>query len=806
VSSELSVDAEVDGKKMFFPLMVPTLTPDEVRWLLSNKPDPKNIPRPIMDKAIAFARQRTAQGRSPFAGPGEGAVPFTIPPPKDKWYQSTESQDPVPEAWTRSTALTAPEIRTQLDRTLDAAEAAKDPAEKRRLAQRAGQLSAALKSATTFRPPLADPMAGGAGPEMTVTDYDPLPKWDQLVLSRARSKGEYVAVLEQNHPGAKIVPDEHGAYLEEKSGKRYRIGVGGEARMAGGFLPGGAMTAGSIFGGVATKLINPEAGAIALLGGSLAGGAVAATIEQAAENVGLRPLGIRRTPEQAKAATQAAAATAVASELTGRVAGFAGRAVLGGTRFGRAITGGGEVPGGIPLPLPRRAIEKVKWLWEQFAGTTGDLARAGEEMVKQGVRPTARLLVPGLTKLARLEVLKEALIGISPAERASREEALIKMADALTAQRGLVPAGGLVGQVHADLLQPKDALNVTDTGELIGHTAAMFRPGVLTPRPPIPGPPEATVQMGGAGRALGEARPFGQRPAAKITAQREVSGRAGLRGVPLPPKGEPVVRPPPKAPPQPVAYDPLGERNVIGTSAYVMDRLRRMEPVQRVKWLLDLDPSAGLPETWRLERYVEAVGRDHASVKALGDVVYRQVMRGAVAATVGSAEDRLLSPRMLGMRLQTFGGNVQMEMAKFTARQKELLWVPGFENDIRTFGDMIAYVFPRAMDRGMAGWRVGEIQDMTIKARYWELAKLYLADMTILSPRMITLLARGFRQPATRGQALNALRSVVTFATHQAISAVAGDSDPSTWEETLGEDAVQPRENEVPQEPRAAAR
>jgi hypothetical protein len=316
-------------------------------------------------------------------------------------------------------------------------------------------------------------------------------------------------------------------------------------------------------------------------------------------------------------------------------------------------------------------------------------------------------------------------------------------------------------------------------------------------------------------------RPPVEPPAAKkITAVRrpgeDITVLRGGRGreISIEPKGEPRVTgkvpgeppaakvAPQRAAPEPVRYDPIAHASHLSDvekarAAEVTAALVKMEPVQRVKYLLDLDPRAGLPETWRLEAYVALVGRDDASVKALGDAMFRQVMRGAVAAGVGDPMDRLLSPRMLGMRLQHFAGNVQQQLGQFTARQKELLWRPGFEDDVRTFGDMIAFVFPRAMDKGMAGWRVGEVLDMSAKARYWELAKLYLADMTILSPKMITLLAQGFRKPATRGQAINMLRSFVTFATHQAVSAVAGDDDPSTWEEAVGEDAHHASEDDL---------
>ncbi len=75
VSSEISVGVDMGGKEMEIPLMVPTLTRPEVETLL--KADPKSadfwqsVPQSIKDKAIAFAKQRVAAGKSPFAGPDE---------------------------------------------------------------------------------------------------------------------------------------------------------------------------------------------------------------------------------------------------------------------------------------------------------------------------------------------------------------------------------------------------------------------------------------------------------------------------------------------------------------------------------------------------------------------------------------------------------------------------------------------------------------------------------------------------------------------------------------------------------------
>lgn len=73
VSSEISYGTtDVTGKEMDIPLLVPTLTPDEVQYLLKadiSKPD--QIPPGIVSKAVAFARQRVAAGKPVFAQAGE---------------------------------------------------------------------------------------------------------------------------------------------------------------------------------------------------------------------------------------------------------------------------------------------------------------------------------------------------------------------------------------------------------------------------------------------------------------------------------------------------------------------------------------------------------------------------------------------------------------------------------------------------------------------------------------------------------------------------------------------------------------
>lgn len=72
VSTEISVGVNIDGQEVEVPTLVPTLSPQERDWLVNNDvSDPKRIPPAIIDKAVAFARQRKQQGRPYFAQDGE---------------------------------------------------------------------------------------------------------------------------------------------------------------------------------------------------------------------------------------------------------------------------------------------------------------------------------------------------------------------------------------------------------------------------------------------------------------------------------------------------------------------------------------------------------------------------------------------------------------------------------------------------------------------------------------------------------------------------------------------------------------
>jgi len=73
-ATEISIGVNIDGKETQIPSLVPTLTPGEVTSLLAGeKPTPA-----IVDKAVAHAKQRMAEGKSPFADGPETAKPVTM--------------------------------------------------------------------------------------------------------------------------------------------------------------------------------------------------------------------------------------------------------------------------------------------------------------------------------------------------------------------------------------------------------------------------------------------------------------------------------------------------------------------------------------------------------------------------------------------------------------------------------------------------------------------------------------------------------------------------------------------------------
>ena len=65
--SELSLDSVINGKQVQYPSVVPTLSADELKSILNKQ----QITDSIAAKALAHAKQRIAQGRSPFADEGD---------------------------------------------------------------------------------------------------------------------------------------------------------------------------------------------------------------------------------------------------------------------------------------------------------------------------------------------------------------------------------------------------------------------------------------------------------------------------------------------------------------------------------------------------------------------------------------------------------------------------------------------------------------------------------------------------------------------------------------------------------------
>jgi len=71
-STEISSSFEHGGKTIEHPLMVPTLTAEELKHLLSGaQPTPE-----IYDKAQSWALQRLKAGLNPFAGPQDLRYPL----------------------------------------------------------------------------------------------------------------------------------------------------------------------------------------------------------------------------------------------------------------------------------------------------------------------------------------------------------------------------------------------------------------------------------------------------------------------------------------------------------------------------------------------------------------------------------------------------------------------------------------------------------------------------------------------------------------------------------------------------------
>ena len=69
-ATELSTSFHFDGKEVFMPLLVPTLTDSQVEALLSGKKLSKEMQRTINEKVQEHAFSRIRQGKSPFFNEG----------------------------------------------------------------------------------------------------------------------------------------------------------------------------------------------------------------------------------------------------------------------------------------------------------------------------------------------------------------------------------------------------------------------------------------------------------------------------------------------------------------------------------------------------------------------------------------------------------------------------------------------------------------------------------------------------------------------------------------------------------------
>lgn len=70
VSTELSIGVNFNGRETLIPLLVPTLTREEVEHLLNGG----KMTQPIIQKAVDHAKKRLMEKKSPFAQPEESPV------------------------------------------------------------------------------------------------------------------------------------------------------------------------------------------------------------------------------------------------------------------------------------------------------------------------------------------------------------------------------------------------------------------------------------------------------------------------------------------------------------------------------------------------------------------------------------------------------------------------------------------------------------------------------------------------------------------------------------------------------------
>ena len=103
VSTEISIGLDVGGKEINVPLLIPSLTFEELNYLLQSNVDSKdflkNLPPSIMDKAYNHAEQRIKAGLSPFALPNEIFKP-PLAPREQQMPEATNIQYQDPFGYT----------------------------------------------------------------------------------------------------------------------------------------------------------------------------------------------------------------------------------------------------------------------------------------------------------------------------------------------------------------------------------------------------------------------------------------------------------------------------------------------------------------------------------------------------------------------------------------------------------------------------------------------------------------------------------------------------------------------------------
>jgi len=96
-STELSIGVNIDGNEVEIPSLVPTLTNQEIDYMVAGgEPTPE-----IVEKATSYARQRIAEGKDPFAQAGE------------QGQRPVEEAQPMPGA--AKEALNSQEIRNFIE-------------------------------------------------------------------------------------------------------------------------------------------------------------------------------------------------------------------------------------------------------------------------------------------------------------------------------------------------------------------------------------------------------------------------------------------------------------------------------------------------------------------------------------------------------------------------------------------------------------------------------------------------------------------------------------------------------------------